>query len=102
MKTKVKAITSFMHGRVHSHAGDELEVTKGEADELQKAGLVQFSDEQEEAAQPATQDPQAGDDVDDLLGDDSGAKMDEEPKNKMETAPENKGAGKKTTAKKAD
>lgn len=97
MKIKVKAITSVMHGRHHMQAGDELEVTKGEADELQKAGLVQIVGEQEAAAQPGTPDTKVA--AEDLTGVE---KMEDEPQNKMEPAPENKAGGKKSTAKKAD
>lgn len=105
MKIKVKAVTSVMHGRHHMQAGDELEVTKGEADELRNAGLVQLvADEPQAAAEqaeaPAT--APADDDVTDLLGGDVDAKMAEAPQNKMEPAPENKAGGKKSTAKKAD
>lgn len=84
MKITVKALTSFMHGRIHAHAGDEVEVTKGEADELAKAGMAQIV---EEKAVPA-EEPE-------------GAKMDTTVQNKMEAEPENK-AAKKPTAKKAD
>lgn len=102
MKTKVKALTSFVHGRMHVTPDDDaFEVSKGEADELQKAGLVQLADEQEEATQPAAQDAEA-DDVTDILGDDADGKMEDAPRNKMDAAPDNKGAGKKTTVKKAD
>lgn len=88
MKTKVKALDSFVHGRTHLVAGDEAEFSKGEADELLKAGLVEIAGQQEEVAPPdASQ---------------QDAKMDDEPQNKMEAAPENKSTGKKTTAKKAD
>lgn len=70
MKVKVKAATSFMHGRVIAHVGDEVELTKGEADELRAAGLVQDA---EVKAEPAPEN-----------------KMDEPPVNKMDTAPANK------------
>lgn len=94
MKTKVKATTSFMHGRIHAHLGDEIEVTKGEADELIKAGMAHEVVAQEEAAQPAEApaEAQPADDVDDLLGgEDAAQKMDGEVENKMEPAVENKG-----------
>jgi len=102
MKTKVKALTSFMHGRVHAHLGDELEVTKGEADELEKVGLAApVKDEpapveQSKAPAPekAPQAAEADTDVDDLLG---GEKMDAEPQNKMDAEPENKAGEKKST-----
>jgi hypothetical protein len=90
MKTKVTATTSFMHGRVHAHAGDELEVTKGEAEDLVKAGLAA---DQGAVPQEAAPTPQADGDVDDLLGD---AKMDGEVENKMDAAPSNKGSTKST------
>lgn len=113
MKTKIKALTSFMHGRVHAHQGDEVEVSKGEADDLINAGLAEklgadgaapeVLDTQVVAAQkdPTLQlrnDQDEG--VDDLLGGE-GQKMDDAPQNKMEDAPDNKAGGKpKTHAKK--
>jgi hypothetical protein len=93
MKTKIKATTSFMHGRIHAHAGDELEVSKGEADDLVKAGMAEVAAEAQAEEQTAA--PVAPDDgVDDLLGD---AKMEDAPQNKMEAEPDNKAGGKKTT-----
>lgn len=94
MKTKVKALTSFMHGRVHANAGDEVEVTKGEADELVAAGLAQIGGDSpvEDVAPPAEDAAPPTEDADDLLGGDTGEKMEDEPRNKMATAPENKAA----------
>jgi hypothetical protein len=97
MKTKITALTSFMHGRIHAHAGDELEVSKGEADDLVKAGMAEAAEVAAES-QPEEQTAAPDDGVDDLLGD---AKMDDAPQNKMEAEPDNKAGGKKTsTAKK--
>lgn len=89
MKIQVTANTSFMHGRVHMHAGDTAEFTKGDAQELIDAGLVRVGG----AEQPAEQ---AAEGADDLLGD--GAKMDRAPENKMDDAPENKAVAKKSRA----
>lgn len=99
MKTKVKALTSFMHGRVHAHLGDEIEVTKGEADELVNAGLVQIAGAPAAAVEEPAKDPAVEEvtDPDDLVG--GHQKMDDAPENKMEAEPENKGAGKPKTAK---
>lgn len=66
MKVTVIARDSFAHGSRQYVAGDPVEVSKGEADELLKAGLV---------------------------ADGSGAggeKMEGQARNKMEAAPENK------------
>lgn len=114
MKTKVKALTSFMHGRVHAHLGDELEVTKGEADELEKAGLVNVVKGETDAAgsaqEPAEESAPAApeekveapsepaadnDDVNDLLG--GGEKMNAAPENKMDAEPKNKAGESKST-----
>ncbi len=42
MNTKVKALSSFVHGRVQLQQGQEAEFTKGDADELAKSGLVEI------------------------------------------------------------
>lgn len=122
MKTKVKALTSFVHGRVQAYQGDEVEVTKAEAEELTKAGMVQAAGEDggndttaatptaaedrrtvpdedlpPEPAPLSIDDANTPDDVDDLLGD--GTKMNDAPQNKMEDAPENKAGGRKPKAK---
>lgn len=90
MKTKIKALTSFMHGRTHAHVGNEVEVSKGEADELVKAGMAEVV-----AGEAAP----ADEGVDDLLGGDS--KMEDQPENKMESEPENKAGGKSKISPKA-
>lgn len=38
------ATDSFYHGRTHYHKGDVVEVTKGESEDLQKAGLITEED----------------------------------------------------------
>jgi hypothetical protein len=113
MKTKIKATASFMHGRIRADAGDELEVTKGEADEMVKAGLVQIVNDEQAAQseQPAeTQQMTAESEPAQSVE----AKMAEAPENKMEDVPENKAeasdedkpaagkAARKTAGKKAD
>jgi hypothetical protein len=60
-KIKVTALSSFMHGRVHMQAGQTEEFTKGDADELVKAGLVVQGEGQEQSAQPQQPQPQAAD-----------------------------------------
>lgn len=40
MNTRVKAITAVMHGRIHLQPGEEGQFSKGDAEELQKSGLV--------------------------------------------------------------
>lgn len=84
--TKVKALTSFVHGRVQMHQGDEQEFSKGDADDLVKAGMVQIvADDPQPEPQPAD------DGVDDLLGEE---KAEPAPENKMEAAPKNKAEAK--------
>lgn len=85
MKSNVKALTSFVHGRVKMEEGDEHEFTKAEADELFKAGLVMHVTYEQEAEKSAF----ADEDVGDLLGEGE-QKMDDAPENKMEAAPKNK------------
>lgn len=89
--TKVKAISSFMHGRTHLHAGEEGELSKGDAAELQKLGMVELIDDDEPAQEENLDDvlgePAQEESLDDVLGEkmDTGAvenKMDAEPKNK--------------------
>lgn len=87
MKTKVTALTSFMHGRVHAQYGDQIELSKADADALAAEGLVQLA--AEETPMSAAQ---ADEGVDDLLGGDQ--KMDAAPENKMEADPDNKGKAK--------
>lgn len=92
-KTQVTANTSFMHGRVHMHAGETGEFTKGDADELVKAGLVREGGSEAQTEQGTAAEPQAGEEVphtgiedDDILGD----KADTPVENKMDAAPANK------------
>lgn len=75
MKVNVKALSGFMHGRANVAPGDTLAFNKMEAEDLQKAGLVEI-----------TGDAPADAGEDDLLGD-GGAKMDAAPENKMASAP---------------
>jgi hypothetical protein len=97
-KIQVTAISSFMHGRVHMQAGETGEFSKGDADDLAKAGLVHVGDSAQSTTTTTTNttatEPQAGDpaadiDTDDLLGD--GAKMDDAPANKMDKPAATKG-----------
>lgn len=86
MKTKAIALDSFAHGARQYAAGDSGEFSKGEAEELRKAGLVSFEDA---APQTGVADSKpAEDDLEDLVG---GDKADPAPQNKMEPAPANKG-----------
>lgn len=66
MHARIKAKTSFTHGRTTVHEGQEAHFTKGDAAELVKAGLA-------EHIADATDEEEA------LLGE----KMDDAPKNKM-------------------
>lgn len=71
MKIKVIALSSFAHGAEMYHEGRPGEFTKGEADDLEKAGLVEIV---------------KGDSADeDLVG-----KMDDAPQNKMAEPVSNK------------
>lgn len=78
MKTKVKVKEIFYHGKTPYAIGDEPEFTKGEADELAKAGLVQVV-EDKPIDTPRLQD----------------VKMADTPENKMAEAPANKSRSKK-------
>lgn len=91
MKTKVKAVTSFVHGRTYMRSGDEAEFTKGEAEDLEKVGLVQRLDADGQTAPADEQD-----DASDMLGGDE-EKADSAPSNKMEPEPKNKAASKSST-----
>lgn len=88
MKTQVIANTSFMHGRVHLEAGQTGEFSKGDADDLAKAGLVRIADSQS-TEQPESSEPVVDISTDDLLGD--GTKMDDAPANKMDKPAATKG-----------
>lgn len=70
---KIKALDTFMHGRLEMAAGDTETIESGEARELEKAGLVSIET----------------DDVDEGSAD---TKMDSEVLNKMDDAPSNKTA----------
>lgn len=87
MKTTATALGSFAHGAKQYVAGDQVEATKGEAEELRKAGLVAFEDVAPQTG--VTDSPAAEDDLDDLVG---GDKAEAAPKNKMAPAPANKKA----------
>lgn len=107
-KIQVKAVTMFVHGRFNVMHGQELEMSKGEADDLIKAGLVQVVEgDKAQAEQPAIDaqlasapaaEPQPGDvvietghDEDDVLGEKAAAPVE----NKMEPASANKQRTKK-------
>jgi hypothetical protein len=76
MHTKVKALTSFVHGATVLSPGQEAHFTKGDAEELVKSGLAErIGDASEE---------------DDLLGE----KAEPAVKNKMADAPANKSGAK--------
>lgn len=79
MKIEVKAATSFAHGSRSYNVGDQVEVTKGEADELEKAGLITLGEA------PGEQEPEPAE------------KMADDVENKMADAPANKAS---TTTKK--
>lgn len=79
MKISVKAATHFAYGSRVYATGDTMEVTKGEADELEKAGLITLGEATgEQEAEPAE-------------------KMADDVENKMADAPANKAS---TTTKK--
>lgn len=63
MKVNVKALSSFQHGQIDAKRGMPYEFSKGEADDLAKAGLVEIVDEakpeQETKMQPATENKMA-------------------------------------------
>ncbi|WP_157778839.1 hypothetical protein [Massilia violaceinigra] len=80
MKIKVTAITSFSHGALNTHVGQEFELTRPEAAELQAVGLIAIV-----TGPPAELDREAADNRPD-----EGAKMSDAPENKMIDAPTNK------------
>lgn len=73
MQVKVKALSNVAHGRFNLKRGQEFTLTKGESEELQKAGLVEIVGESD-ASEDAEQ----------------GAKMEVAPQNKMMPPAENK------------
>lgn len=81
MKTKVKALTMFVHGRTDAVSGETYELSKSDADELIAAGLV------EQVKEPAKKEAEVED------------KEAAPVENKMEEAPENKAPRKTTKAK---
>lgn len=82
---KITALDSFAHGAKQYVAGDPVQVSKGEAEDLRKAKLVSIEDV---APQTGVTDSQpAEDDLEDLVG----GKAEPAPLNKMEPAPANKG-----------
>lgn len=91
-KIQVTAISSFMHGRVHMNAGETGEFSKGDAEDLEKAGLVRVGDsaQSEQTGDPGPQAApvvnDAAQDEDDILGD----KAADPVENKMDPAPANK------------
>lgn len=96
-KIKVTALQTVSHGNLDMKEGRIYTMSKGEAQELQKAGFVSLDATGESEGILGEQPPQkkqAGDvvvdDADDLLGDGE----------KMAAAPENKMVSSKTTGKK--
>lgn len=78
MKTKVKALETFYHGKERAEIGGEYQFTKGDAEDLAKAGLVEILEEK------AVQTSRFQD-----------MKMEDAPENKMADAPANKSRAKK-------
>lgn len=74
MRVHGKAKDSFYHQRQQYAAGDPITLTKGEADDMVKSGLIELTGEHEAD--------------DDLLGD--GKKMEAPVENKMEKTVSNK------------
>lgn len=74
MKTKVKALQKFYHGNKMIEPGKSASFTKGEAEEMSKAGLVEIVED----ASPESE-----------------TKIDAAPENKMADAPRNKSTTKK-------
>lgn len=68
MKIKVKALQRFFHGRQMADAGGEYEFTKGDAEQMEKNGLVEIVGESDPAE----------------------TKMADPVENKMADAPDNK------------
>jgi len=79
-KVKVKALDAFSHGRLNTRPGETYTMSTGDAEDLEKLGLVKIEGEA------------ADEEVDDLVGD--GKKMAPLTSNKMEAKHENKGAKK--------
>lgn len=79
MKVTVIALDSFAHGNRQYVAGDPVEVTKGEADEMLKHGLVKEQEEEPEQQSDEAQKPIES------------QKMDEPASNKMDKPTANKG-----------
>ena len=100
MKITTTAATSFVHGNRKYDVGDAVETTKGEADELEKAGLVTSGAPEakvptEQEIDPALLPTRGSEDepleaADMLGGDEEGQKQEAAPDNKMEDAPRNK------------
>lgn len=86
MKITATALDSFAHGAKTYATGDPVEVMKGEAEDLRKAGLVVYQDAAPQTG--VTDSKPAEDDLEDLVG---GEKAEPAPLNKMEPAPANKG-----------
>lgn len=86
MKISAIANDSFAHGNKQYVKGDPVEVTKGDAEDLRKSGLVSYEDPAPQTG--VTDSKPAEDDLDDLVG---GDKAEDVPQNKMEAAPQNKG-----------
>lgn len=78
MKTKVKALETFYHGKDRAEIGGEYQFTKGDAEDLAKAGLVEIVEDK------AIDTPRLQD-----------VKMADAPENKMAEAHANKSRSKK-------
>lgn len=78
MKTKVKVLQKFYHGNKMVEQGKPASFTKGDAEDLAKAGLVEIVEDK------AIDTPRLQD-----------VKMADTPENKMADAPSNKSRSKK-------
>jgi len=76
-KVKVKALDTFTHGRVNATRGATYTMNSGEAESLEKAGLVEIAGKADD------------NEIDDLVGGDK--KMAPMTSNKMMPKAENKG-----------
>lgn len=83
MTTKIKAVTSFAHGRLSLHRGESASVTAADAAELEKAGFVTVSK------------PASDKQHEEQTADDQGEKMEPLTINKMADAVDNKSMSKR-------
>lgn len=92
-KVNVKALQTVSHGNLDMKEGRVYAMSKGEAQELEKAGFVSLDATGESdgiLGEPQPQKPQPGDVVADDAPDILGAKKEPAPLNKMAAAPANK------------